>query len=121
METTSPSSAASYNKEHVIAHLHNMEQQCKPETFYNLQKKETIDYMNKHLSEEDVNRFVNVFKYPPANVNTSGPKQTGFLWCDDSEELQWAQNIICEAYDGHSGGSMACVCRWFEYALKSYE
>ena len=83
-------------------------------------RKETIDYINKHLSDEDVNKFVNVFKYPPANVNTSGPKQTGFLWCDN-KDVQWAQNIICEAYDGHSGGSMACVCRWFEYALKSYE
>ena len=108
-----------YNKEYVIAHLYNIEKQDKTEQFYNLEQKKTIDYLNT-LSEEDVNKFVTVFKYPPASVNTSGPQQTGFLWCDN-KDVQWAQNIICEAYDGHSGGSMACVCRWFEYALKSYE
>ena len=49
------------------------------------------------------------------------PNKQDFYGVTTAKTLQWAQNIICEAYDGHSGGSMACVCRWFEYALKSYE
>lgn len=114
--TTTPSSPPTYNKERVIEYLYNTEKEDKTEQFYNLAQKETIDNLNK-LQAADVNKFVNVFKYPPKSVNTKGSSQTGFLWCDD-KDVKWAQNVISSAYDGHSGGSMACACRWFEYALK---